>query len=47
MTHRERLRAALAHQEPDHVPFDLGAFGATGIHWQAYVNLRKYLDLPE
>jgi hypothetical protein len=24
MTHRERVLAALAHQEPDRVPFDLG-----------------------
>lgn len=47
MTHRERLRAALAHQEADRVPCDLGAFGATGIHWQAYLNLRQYLGLPE
>ena len=47
MTGRERLRTALAHQEADHVPFDLGACGATGILWQAYGHLRKYLGLPE
>ncbi|MGD2157551.1 MAG: uroporphyrinogen decarboxylase family protein [Anaerolineales bacterium] len=47
MNSRERIRTALAHQEPDRIPFDLGSFGATGIHWKAYVRLRKYLGLPE
>ena len=47
MKARERLRTALAHKEPDRVPLDLVAHGATGIHWKAYVRLRKYLGLPE
>jgi len=47
MDGRERLRIALSHQEPDRIPFDLGAFGATGIHRKAYINLRKYLGFPE
>ena len=47
MEHRDRLLTALAHEEPDHVPFDLGSHGATGIHWKAYLDLRKYLGLPD
>ena len=47
MLSHERLKLALKHQEPDHLPFDLGAHGATGIHWKAYLRLRKYLGLPE
>lgn len=47
MTHRERLRTALAHQEPDHVPYDLGSMGATGIMGPAYQRFRQYLGLPE
>ena len=47
MNSRERLQLALRHQEPDRVPFDLGSTATTGIHFQAYRALRKYLDLPE
>ena len=46
MNSRERVLSALNHQEPDHVPFDLGGTGATGIHEVAYENLRAYLELP-
>ena len=47
MTHRERLLTALSHKEPDHVPLDLAAHGATGIHCVAYQRLRKHLGLPD
>ena len=46
MNSRERVRLALDHQEPDHVPFDLGGTGLTLIHVTAYKKLRKYLNLP-
>ncbi len=43
---RDRLQMALAHQEPDRVPFDLGGTGLTTLHVTAYRNLRQYLGLP-
>jgi len=47
MTSRDRLLTALNHQEPDHVPFDMGSTQVTGISLIAYRNLRRYLGLPE
>ena len=46
MNGRERLLAALDHQEPDRVPFDLGSTQVTGIHTVAYRALRDRLGLP-
>ncbi len=46
MNSRERLLAALAHREPDRIPFDLGSTQVTGIHVIAYRRLRDYLGLP-
>ena len=46
-TSRSRVEAALNHQEPDRVPYDLGGTILTGIHQQAYRRLRNYLGLPE
>ncbi|MGD9101456.1 MAG: uroporphyrinogen decarboxylase family protein, partial [Anaerolineae bacterium] len=46
MNSRERLLTALNHQEPDHIPFDLGSTQVTGIHVMAYHNLRQALGLP-
>jgi uroporphyrinogen decarboxylase len=43
---RERVQLALNHQEPDQVPYDLGATGVTGIHRTAYRHLRQYVGLP-
>lgn len=43
---RERLLKALAHQEPDRVPIDLGSTQVTGIHVIAYHRLRQVLGLP-
>lgn len=45
MNSRERVLAALNHQEPDRVPFDLCSNASTGIHRIAYSNLRKGLGL--
>jgi uroporphyrinogen decarboxylase len=45
-TSRERVRAALEHQEPDRIPFDLGGSRMTGIHVSAYTRLRTALGLP-
>jgi len=45
-TSRERLLTAMAHQEPDRVPLDLGSTQVTGIHVIAYQRLRQVLGLP-
>ncbi len=47
LTARERVLSALAHREPDRVPFDLGATGSTGIQAPAYAALRAALGLPQ
>lgn len=46
MESRERINLALAHKEPDHIPFDLGATVLTSIHVKSYQKLREYLGLP-
>ncbi len=46
LTGRERLLKALAHQEPDRVPLDLGSTQVTGISEIAYPRLRSVLGLP-
>lgn len=43
MTSRERIRAAIAHREPDRVPIDCGAMRSTGIQAIAYHRLREHL----
>jgi uroporphyrinogen decarboxylase len=45
-TSRSRVETALAHHEPDRVPYDLGGTILTGIHERAYTRLREYLGLP-
>ncbi|MBN1956006.1 MAG: methyltransferase [Anaerolineae bacterium] len=47
MNSRERVRAALAHQEPDRVPIDLGGSLVTGINAVAYRRLKKHLGLDD
>lgn len=47
MTSKERVMAALNHQEPDRVPYDLNSSLVTGIHYIAYENLRDYLGLEK
>ncbi|MCE5343436.1 MAG: hypothetical protein LLF96_07630 [Eubacteriales bacterium] len=41
MTSRERVRLALAHQEADRVPLDMGGTLWTGIHMDEYCELAK------
>ncbi len=45
MSHRERVLAALHHQQPDRVPIDLGATRNTGINRYAYRKLIDYLGI--
>ncbi len=46
MTHRERVLAALNHEEPDRVPMDLGGSLASTVVGEAYPALREALGLP-
>jgi uroporphyrinogen decarboxylase len=46
ITSRQRILTALAHQEPDRIPLDLGSTQITGIHVIAYQRLRQALGLP-
>jgi hypothetical protein len=45
MTSRERVQAALEHQEPDKVPLDLGGSHQTGMHVDSVYKLRQALQL--
>ncbi|HTZ52415.1 MAG TPA: methyltransferase [Spirochaetia bacterium] len=45
MTSRERVRAALAHRQPDRPPVDLGSTLVTGIQVSAYARLKKALGV--
>ncbi len=47
MNSLERVKLAINHQEPDLVPLDIGGTGVSQIHYTAYTNLRRYLNLPE
>jgi|WetSurMetagenome_2_1015567.scaffolds.fasta_scaffold129847_2 uroporphyrinogen decarboxylase len=47
MTSRERVRAALAHEQPDRVPIDFGATRTSGIAATAYRRLVASLGLQE
>jgi uroporphyrinogen decarboxylase len=47
MTSRERVMAALNHQEPDRVPIDLSQAAGDGITIVAYRNLLKHLGMDE
>lgn len=46
MTSRERVLAALNHQEPDRVPIDFSGHRSSGISAIAYPKLREFLGLP-
>lgn len=46
MTHRERVLAALNHQQPDRVPVDCSGHRSSGIAAIAYAKLRRHLGLP-
>jgi hypothetical protein len=45
MNSRQRLETALNHQQPDHVPLDLGASAVTGMHVSCVYKLRQALKL--
>ncbi len=47
MTSHERVQAALNHQEPDKIPFDLGGTMVSGINISALVELKKHLGLEK
>jgi len=46
-TSRERILAAINHQEPDRVPIDLSATPSSGISAIAYGNLMKHMGRPD
>ncbi len=43
LNHRQRILKALAHQQPDRIPLDLGSTVVTGIACKAYDRLKTYL----
>lgn len=45
MNSRERILAAIRHQQPDRIPVDLGATPSTGISVVAYKNLVSHLGM--
>jgi uroporphyrinogen decarboxylase len=45
MSARERVLAALNHQTPDMVPFDIGGIKTTSLNIHAHENLRKFLGM--
>jgi hypothetical protein len=47
MTSKERVRAALAHREPDRIPMDFGGTAVTGIHVSAVAALRDHYGLEK
>ena len=47
ISHRDRVRKALNHEDTDRVPIDFGGGPATQIHPTAYSNLLKHLGFPE
>ncbi|MBI2435430.1 MAG: methyltransferase [Candidatus Hydrogenedentes bacterium] len=47
MNSRERVLAALNHQEPDRVPVDFSGHRSSGIAAIAYARLREHLGLPK
>ncbi len=46
MTSRERVLAALNHQEPDRVPLDIGGGASTSIVVEGYERLKRHLGTP-
>lgn len=47
MNSRERVLAAIRHEETDRVPIDIGGTGVTGINLIAYGNLKRHLGLTD
>ncbi|MFU8771934.1 MAG: uroporphyrinogen decarboxylase family protein [Anaerolineales bacterium] len=46
MNSRQRVQAALNHQEGDRIPIDLGATIVSSITRRAYTDLKHYLNMP-
>lgn len=46
MNSRERVLSAIDHRQPNRLPIDFGGHRSSGISVQAYIALRKYLNLP-
>ncbi|MGA2625391.1 MAG: uroporphyrinogen decarboxylase family protein [Bacteroidota bacterium] len=47
MTSRERILRSIQHEEPHHVPVDLGSTPSSGISAIAYNNLKTYLNIQK
>ncbi len=47
MTSKERVLAAVNHQEPDRIPIDFGGTAVTGIHASCVIGLRDYYGLEK
>ena len=47
MTSRERVEAALNHQQPDRVPVDFDGTAVTGIHVSVVAELRRHYGLGD
>ncbi len=47
MNSKERISAALQHQQPDRIPIDFGSTAVTGIHVLAVERLREYYGLDK
>jgi hypothetical protein len=47
MTGRERLDAALNHQQPDRIPVDFNGTAVTGMHVDCVIGLREYYGLEK
>lgn len=45
MNHRDRVMAAIGHQQADRVPVDLGGMASTGIMASAYADLKRHLGI--
>jgi len=45
MSHRERVLAAMRHEQPDRIPFDFGSTLVTGITRNAYLRLAQALNI--
>jgi uroporphyrinogen decarboxylase len=47
VNHRERVRAAIHHQQPDRVPVDLGGMRSSTIMAVAYARIKEYLYITQ
>ncbi len=47
MTHRQRVLTALAHEEPDRVPMDLGGTRCSSLHVGAHKKMKSHFGIPD